>query len=100
MEGRLGPQGRLVIPVAIRRALALETGTRLLFAVEDGRLVVESSRAQARRLRGAWRQVADRPAGALGQLEAERRAEAELEAAEASGDAPAAGAARRRLSSP
>ena len=97
-EVRLGPQGRLVIPAAIRRALGLETGARLLARTEEGRLVLESPQGEAHRLRGAWRRFADHPERVIDELEAERRAEAELEAAEADGDSSGAADARRRLS--
>ncbi|MHB1499601.1 MAG: AbrB/MazE/SpoVT family DNA-binding domain-containing protein [Candidatus Dormibacteria bacterium] len=97
-EVRLGPQGRLVIPAAIRRALGLETGARLLARAEEGRLVLESPASEARRLRGAWRRFADHPERVLDELETERRAEAEMEAAEAAGDAAAIAEAHRRLS--
>ena len=97
-EVRLGRQGRVVIPAAIRRALGLEVGARLLARAEAGRVVLESPQGEARRLRGAWRQFVDHPERVLDELEAQRRAEAELEAAEASGNASAAVQARRRLS--
>lgn len=38
---RLGPQGRIVVPAHVRRALGLEVGDLLVASVEDGRLVLE-----------------------------------------------------------
>jgi AbrB family looped-hinge helix DNA binding protein len=97
-EVRIGPQGRLVIPVEIRRALGLQTGTRLLARAEDGRLVLESSQGETHRLRGAWKRFSDHPERVLNELAAERRAEAEREIAEADGDLSGATDVRRRLS--
>lgn len=48
---RLGPQGRIVIPAALRRALGLETGAILHAVVEDGRLVLRTREQALRELR-------------------------------------------------
>lgn len=96
VEVRVGPQGRVVIPAAIRRELGLEIGEPLLARVENGRVVLESRRADARRARGALRGlVREADQGAM--LAAERRAEAALEAAEADRDPAAIAAARDSL---
>lgn len=39
---RMNTQGRVVVPVEIRRALDLEGPADLLFRLEDGRLTVET----------------------------------------------------------
>ncbi len=96
VEVRVGPQGRVVIPAAIRRELGLESGEPLLARVENGRVVLESRRADARRARGALRGLVGE-AGLGEMLGAERRAEAALEAAEADRDAAAIAAARESL---
>ncbi len=85
-----------MIPAAIRRELGLESGEPLLARVENGRVVLESRRADARRARGALRGLVGE-AGLGEMLGAERRAEAALEAAEADRDAAAIAAARESL---
>jgi AbrB family looped-hinge helix DNA binding protein len=79
---RLGAQGRLVVPAALRRALGLHAGDTLVARVEDGRLVLETRASIKRRLQARYRQVA--PDRCLSdELIAERRAEARREAEEA-----------------
>ncbi|MGB3683093.1 MAG: AbrB/MazE/SpoVT family DNA-binding domain-containing protein [Rubrobacteraceae bacterium] len=82
---RVGPQGRIVIPVAVREELGLGVGDELSTRVEDGRLVLERREDVARRLRERFASVA--PVRSLsGELIAERREEAKAEArAEARG---------------
>jgi len=38
----VGPQGRIVIPATIRKAMGIEVGAKLVARVEDGRLVLET----------------------------------------------------------
>jgi AbrB family looped-hinge helix DNA binding protein len=38
----VGPQGRIVIPASIRKALNIQTGATLVARIEDGRLVLET----------------------------------------------------------
>jgi len=38
----VGPQGRIVIPAAIRKVMGIETGATLVARVEEGRLVLET----------------------------------------------------------
>ncbi len=47
---RLGAQGRLVVPVALREALGFKAGDQLVVRVQDGRLVVESRESVVRRV--------------------------------------------------
>jgi AbrB family looped-hinge helix DNA binding protein len=49
---RLGPQGRMVIPRKLRQELHLSTGQELLARIEDGRLILETRKSAAGRLRG------------------------------------------------
>ncbi|MHB8325228.1 MAG: AbrB/MazE/SpoVT family DNA-binding domain-containing protein [Candidatus Dormibacteria bacterium] len=99
VEVRVGPQGRVVIPAAIRRELGLESGEPLLVCVENGRVVLESRRADARRARGALRGlVGEADLGEM--LGAERRAEVALEAVEADRDPAATVASRDSLRRP
>lgn len=52
-EVRLGPQGRLVIPVQLRRLLGFESGDMLVARLEGGRLILEKREAIRRRLKDA-----------------------------------------------
>lgn len=75
-EIQLGPQGRLVVPAALRRELGLEPGERLLARVKDGALILEPRAVVERRLRARFRKV-DPQISLADALIAERRAEAE-----------------------
>ena len=77
---RLGPQGRLVVPVRLRRELGLEPGEALVAHVEDGRLVMERRAQILRRLRDELRGATGGGSGAVDALLAERRDEARREA--------------------
>ena len=79
---RVGPQGRIVIPAAVREELGLGVGDELSTRVEDGQLVLERREDVARRLRKRFASVA--PGRSLSEeLIAERREEARTEAREA-----------------
>jgi AbrB family looped-hinge helix DNA binding protein len=87
----------VVIPADIRRALGLTEGSTLIAVLEDdGRLVLEDRQRMLTRLRGSWRDLA---AGRdpVGELAAERAAEAALEDAEATGDARAVARAHEAI---
>lgn len=56
-EVRLGPQGRVVIPAAMRRRLGLEPGATLIVRVEEGRLVLEKRETILARLRSRFAQI-------------------------------------------
>ena len=77
-EVRVGPQGRLVIPAAIRKALDLEPGDTLTARVEEKRLVLEKREHILARLKAQFRKV---PQGVslVEELLAERRAESQRE---------------------
>lgn len=53
----VGPQGRVVIPASLRRALGLKPGSVLVGHVEDGRLVLEQREAVLRRLQARFASV-------------------------------------------
>ena len=53
-EIRIGPQGRLVIPASLRRALGIEPGDVMVARIEDGRLVLESREAILARLQARF----------------------------------------------
>lgn len=74
---RLGPQGRLVVPAPIRKALGFQPGDRLVACVDNERLVVEKSDVVERRLRAYFRKFKGR--SLADELIAERREEARRE---------------------
>ena len=57
VEVSLGRQGRLVIPAALRRALELEEGDRLVARQEADRLVLEKPDGIKTRLKARFAQV-------------------------------------------
>ena len=74
---RLGPQGRLVVPVAVRKALGFQPGEALIARAEADRLVVEKAAAVERRLHEYFRKFEGR--SLADELIAERRQEAARE---------------------
>ncbi|HLF09086.1 MAG TPA: AbrB/MazE/SpoVT family DNA-binding domain-containing protein [Dehalococcoidia bacterium] len=77
----IGEQGRMVIPAAIRRSLALHPGDTLLVRVEDGRLVFEKREQVLARVKRWFAQVAGEES-LVDELLHERRAEAAREDAD------------------
>ena len=75
---QLGPQGRLLIPVSVRRQLELSQGSRLTLHVQGDRLVIERRDAVLRRLRQRFRAGEDTSDWTQSLLE-ERHAEAKRE---------------------
>ncbi len=77
----IGPQGRLVVPVELRRRLGIETGDVLVARADDDRIVLERRDAILARIR---RRLAPGPgeASMVDELIAERRAEAARELGE------------------
>lgn len=73
-EVRIGPQGRIVIPAPLRKALNLRTGDTLTARVEDGQIVLETREHILARLKSRFAGV---PHGVslAHVLIAERRAE-------------------------
>jgi len=76
-EVRIGAQGRLVVPAAIRKALGFESGESLVARVEDGRLVIEKAESVERRVRARFQTAKSR--SLADELIAERREEARHE---------------------
>jgi len=77
---RIGPQGRLVIPAALRRELALAPGDTLMARVESRRLVLESREQILRRLREELRGAVPEGVSMVDELIAERREDARHDA--------------------
>jgi len=75
---RIGPQGRLVIPAALRRAIGLQLGDVVVLRVEDGRLIAEKRENILLRLRARFAAVPN-DVSLVDTLIAERRREAARE---------------------
>ena len=75
----VGPQGRIVIPAHIRKALDIHPGEVLIARVEDGRLVLESREQILARVQ-SWFAKVPREVSLVDELIAERREEARKEA--------------------
>lgn len=75
---QLGPQGRVVIPAALRRTLGLESGDTLVVYLEEGRLVLEKPEVIKRRLKARFKGLPAEKSLAA-ELLAERREEASRE---------------------
>ncbi len=54
---RVNTQGRVVIPLEMRRELGLEANTTLIARIEDGRLVLEKRENVIARLRAHFAQL-------------------------------------------
>jgi AbrB family looped-hinge helix DNA binding protein len=72
----------VVIPAEIRRELELEPGDTLMARVESGRLVLERRGEILARLRSELREATQAGTSMVDELLAERRREAQREAAE------------------
>lgn len=74
-EIQLGAQGRIVVPAALRKALKLAPGDRLIVRQEGETLVLERRGAIAKRLQDRFRHV-PQTISLAEELIAQRRAEA------------------------
>jgi AbrB family looped-hinge helix DNA binding protein len=77
-EVRMGPQGRVVIPAALRRKLGLDPGVVLVARAEEDRLVLERREAVLARLRARFAVVPPH-VDLADELISERREEARRE---------------------
>ena len=78
-EVQLGPQGRVVIPAHLRKALDLKPGDRLVVRQDGDSIVIERRETLVRRLQARFAHV-PREVSLADELIAERRAEASREA--------------------
>ncbi|MBI2322411.1 MAG: AbrB/MazE/SpoVT family DNA-binding domain-containing protein [Chloroflexi bacterium] len=76
---RIGPQGRVVIPSAVRKALGLKPGDTVLAWVDDDRLVLRPRRVVEEEL---WALFEGVEGSLAADLMRERRAEARRDAEE------------------
>jgi AbrB family looped-hinge helix DNA binding protein len=79
----LSPNGRIVIPAAIRQEMGFAAGDTLLLELEDGVLRVESFDARLARIQDGLVELVGRERMISDELIAERRAEAWREQVEA-----------------
>jgi bifunctional DNA-binding transcriptional regulator/antitoxin component of YhaV-PrlF toxin-antitoxin module len=74
---RIASGGRLVIPVALRRALGMEEGTAVTMSVKDGELRVHTVSEGVRRAQAIFAKYNNKPGVSIvDELIADRRAEA------------------------
>jgi AbrB family looped-hinge helix DNA binding protein len=76
---KLNPNGRIVIPAAIREELGLQPGETLLMDVEDGVLRIESYPARIRRIQQSLAHLIPPGRSMVDELIVERHEEARLE---------------------
>lgn len=75
---RLGPQGRLVVPVELRRELGLDEGSELAIRTDGRRLILEPRHEVLRRARSRFAGV--KGVSLADELSSDRREEADREA--------------------
>lgn len=78
VEMQVGPQGRVVIPAALRKAWQVRPGETLLARLEDDRLILEKPAQIAARVKGRFAALDGHPSLAE-ELIVERRREAAQE---------------------
>lgn len=81
MRVRINEQGRIVIPVEMRRELGLQPGDEVAIYVDDDRLIVETDASLLKKLQGLFAHI-PKERVLSDELVAERHAEAERELAE------------------
>ncbi len=75
----LGPDGRLLIPAAIREAAGIQRGDKVRIRVEDGRILVSGVKADWARIQGIAAHLKKPGESVVDEFLAERRAEADRE---------------------
>lgn len=79
LELVLAPDGRVVIPAAVREAMGLKDGGKLFGRLDDGELRLFTPETGARKLKAILRRYATEGVSLSEELIRERRAEAERE---------------------
>lgn len=82
VQATLGPDGRILIPAALRDAAGIERGEEVNLRVEDGRIILSSWRADIRRLQGMFAHLKKPGESVVDEFIAERHAEAARESEE------------------
>lgn len=83
LKATIGPQGRVVVPAPIRKALNWEEGTVLTFELRDGEIVVSDQLTAFRQFQEYAQSLIPAGTDVLEDFLAERRAEARREEAPA-----------------
>ena len=78
-EATLGPDGRVLIPAALRDAAGIQRGDDVTIRVEDGRIILTSFKAEIRRIQGMLAHLKRPGESIVDEFIAEKRAEAERE---------------------
>lgn len=78
-KATIGPQGRVVVPAPIRKALNWDEGTVLTFEVRDGQIVVTDQLSALRQFQEYAQSLIPPGTDVLEDFLAERRAEARRE---------------------
>ena len=73
-QANLGPDGRLLIPKALREAAGIKPGDKVTLQVEEGRIIVSSFRAELKRLNGIFAHLKKPGENVVDEFLAERRA--------------------------
>jgi AbrB family looped-hinge helix DNA binding protein len=73
---RMGPDGRVLIPAALRAAAGMKAGDRLTIKVVDGRVVIETQVSAIARVAGMFAHLKKPGESVVDEFIAEKRAEA------------------------
>jgi AbrB family looped-hinge helix DNA binding protein len=76
---KLSENGRILIPLQLRRALGVKPGDRLVLEVKDGTMRVSTRLARLREAQAIARTFLEGTPSLVDELEAERRAESARE---------------------
>lgn len=77
LQVQVAPNGRILLPLSVRRQLGLEAGGTLSLQINEDGLVLRTRRQMARRAQALARELLGPPSGSMvDELIAERRAEA------------------------
>jgi AbrB family looped-hinge helix DNA binding protein len=76
---KMGPDGRVLIPAALRAAAEMKAGDRLTIKVVDGRVVIETQVSAIARVDGIFKHLKKPGVSVVDEFIAEKRAEAARE---------------------
>jgi AbrB family looped-hinge helix DNA binding protein len=76
---RMGPDGRVLIPAALRAAAGMKAGDRLTIKVVDGRVIIETQVSAIARVDGVFAHLKKPGESVVDEFIAEKRAEAARE---------------------
>jgi AbrB family looped-hinge helix DNA binding protein len=82
VQTTLGPDGRLLIPAAVREAAGIQRGEKVVLRVEDGRIVVTSLMADLKKMNGNAGHLKRPGESVVDEFIADRRAESARESEE------------------